>query len=792
GTYPIINWTGDIGSNSPTALNLTGLCSGEFVLQVFDSNDCSETFSYIVNEPEVLELVIDGIEDIDCAGFATGGIAFHAEGGTPGYTYWIEDENGVITNGNIFTNLGPGSYTLYVQDDNDCSVSQVVEIDEPSPLQAQISAVIQIPEQLYVLQCAGDCDAILEADVTGGTGSYTYTWTDGDGIVIGTGVSIENLCAGTYCLAVTDANGCAVSTCFDVTEPEAPLITTSTLSDFGFGNEISCNSACDGSIDLTVTGGVADYSYQWNCSDCGGLSGVEDQNNLCAGFYEVLVTDANFCDQLLQFTLDEPPALTVTTTLSTYGCGYNVSCDDACDGSISLQISGGVPEYVIDWTEAFLPDETEVNDLCPGTYTVCVTDAMNCQACLPVTIIAPEPLTASIDTDIDCESGLVSLCGNISGGCAPYNYQWSDGDTGNCITIVEDGTYCVDVIDSNGCTANVCIEDVVDPDPLTGELLVTTTTCGACNGSIELVLEGGLAPFDIQWTGTGTLDGELLQTDLCPGSYSVSVTDANGCPLDATVTVPNEDGIEVNEQVTNVLCFGGSTGSIFVEIDNAAEPVTITWEDAQGNDIGTGPSVSGLPAGSYTMSWQDAEGCFGTETYTISQPGSPLVLDAEVSLYDNDFNISTIGGNDGYIIVDVSGGTGPYVYTWAPATGNDTTTVNLNLEAGEYALTVTDANGCTIDSLFVLEEPLDLEFPTGFSPNGDGNNQFFVILGVESFPDNEFKVFNRWGNVVYEKSGYNNEWEGQNSNGDPLADGTYYVVFTAGDREYNGYVDLRR
>ncbi len=118
--------------------------------------------------------------------------------------------------------------------------------------------------------------------------------------------------------------------------------------------------------------------------------------------------------------------------------------------------------------------------------------------------------------------------------------------------------------------------------------------------------------------------------------------------------------------------------------------------------------------------------------------------------------------------------------------------MNLNLEAGIYSLTVTDAQGCALDTVFVLEGPLDLAFPTGFSPNGDGSNQFYVIQGVSSFPDNAFKVFNRWGNLVYEKSGYNNEWEGQNMNGEPLADGTYYVVFRAGSTEFNSYVDLRR
>jgi gliding motility-associated-like protein len=792
GTYLTINWTGDIGSNPPTALNLTNLCAGSYTLQVFDSNDCSETFTYTVGEPELLVIELDGSEDIACAGLNTGGIAFHAEGGSAPYTYWIENENGVITPGNIFTSLSAGTYTLYAEDEQGCQATLTVTIDEPQVLQLQISPVIQIPEQVFVLQCNGDCDAILQASVSGGTSPYNYVWTDDDGAVIGTGASLSNLCAGIYCMTVTDANGCVVSACFDVTEPDAPLTITSVVSDFGSGNEISCGGSCDGTIDLTVTGGVPAYNYQWNCSNCGGLNDVEDQSSLCAGFYEVLVTDANFCDQLLQFTLDEPEPVIVTPDILVYGCGFNVSCADACDGGVNLEVSGGVPGYTVDWDNDLLPDDFSLSGLCPGTYTACVIDNIGCEVCIPVTLVAPQAVSVAINRDVDCNTGLVVLCAEVTGGCGPYTYAWPNGDTDDCLDINADGDYCIDVLDANGCAGTACALDVVDPDPFTGQLETTPTTCGACNGSLNLVLQGGVGPFDIDWTGAGTVDGALQQNDLCPGDYSVVVTDALGCVVTASATIPGDDVIEVNETVSGVSCFGGANGVISVSIENATEPVSLTWLDSDGNAIGNGNTLSGLSAGEYTLNWSDAAGCTGSEVFTVAQPLAPLGLEATLSLYENGFNISTFGGNDGFIVVTATGGTAPYDYTWNPTTGNDTTSVNLNLEAGIYSLTLTDAQGCAIDTSFVLAAPLDLGFPTGFSPNGDGSNQFYVIQGVESFPDNEFKVFNRWGNLVYEKSGYNNEWEGQNMNGEPLADGTYYVVFRAGSTEFNSYVDLRR
>jgi len=792
GTFVSINWSGDIGNNLPTATTLTDLCPGTYTLSVFDSNDCEETFTYTITEPEVLEIVVNFEQDITCFGGDDGAVSFEATGGTPDYIYWAEDIDGNQYPGNVIGNLAPGTYTLWAQDANGCLASTPITIDEPEEILLSIEAIIQFDDQVFTLQCNGDCDGALTSTASGGVGTLNYEWENQDGIVIGVEPTLEDLCADNYCLTVTDENGCETEECFEITEPETPFDVQSEISLYAGGFNISCYNACDGSIDLTVSGGVPGYSYQWNCGACGTLDPTEDQASLCADFYEVLVTDANYCDELVQFELTQPDPIIVTTTPMEFSCGYNISCNGECDGTISVEVAGGFPGYAITWEELALVDEYFVDSLCAGTYTICATDDLGCELCSVVTLTEPEVLTVSISDVYDCDNGELELCANISGGCNPYSLFWSSDELSNCITVDEDGNYQVDVTDDNDCEASASITDLVVPEPMDGNVFITSTTCGACNGIIDLQLTGGLLPFTFDWTGTGAVDGQEDQSDLCPGPYSVIVTDQYGCLLDITVTIPSEDGITLQETITGNLCYGSANGSISVIITNAVEPVSITWTDSDGNEIGTGSTISNLEAGTYTLSWSDTEGCFGEEDYIVGQPSSPLVLDAMVSLYDNDYNISVANGTDGSIAIEVSGGTTLYLYVWNPDTGNDTTTVLNNLSAGQYSLTVTDENGCVLDTTFTLIAPEILDFPTGLSPNGDAFNEYYVIVGVEGFPDNEFIVFNRWGNIVYEKPHYENQWYGQNLDGEELPDGTYYIVFRAGDKEFNSYVDLRR
>jgi gliding motility-associated-like protein len=775
GIYDIDWVTGNIGNNSANADTLFNLAPDTYTAIVTDVNFCTNTFTYTITEPEELLAAVDFIQAISCFGADDASIAASADGGVPAYDFTWTDQNQNEYSGSVIGPLASGTYDLTVTDLNECTDTLSVTITDPDPFTVAIDP--NVPGIIFSLSCFGDSNGELGVTINGGDPNFIYEWTDGDGNVLSTDPIISNLPAGTYCVTVTDNGGCEASDCFEITQPLEALVISSEVSVYNGGFNISCYGACDGTIDLTVSGGVPTYTYQWNP----GQETTEDIANACAQFYEVLVTDANGCEHLLDFDLTEPELLGLNITVSQFNCGYNVSCNGECDGSISVEAFGGEPGYTITWVELGLTDVTTVEDLCAGTYTVCVTDAVGCETCEIITISEPEILSVNITQTVDC-LGSVQLCPSISGGCAPYSYQWSDGDASECIDVNSDGLYTLTVIDANGCSASVDVQVVV-PTPLDVTFTSVDADCGLCNGSYNITISGGTLPYDFQ--------GSQTDTDLCPGTYTVTITDANGCVEVVDITIGGPQPFVVNSDRTNLQCFGDNSGSVSLEV-LGTNGVIITWFDQNGDQVGTGSPLTGLPAGTYTGTWVDVNGCTDDVVVSISQP-SEIIINGSSPLFDNGFNISVFAGSDGSIATEVTGGTPGYTYTWTgPVNLADTTAYPSDLPAGTYELTITDANGCTKDTTFVLTEPDILDFPTGISPNGDNQNDSYVIIGVEGFPNNTFKVFNRWGNIVYEKSGYANNWYGQNSDGNDLADGTYFVVFVAGEKEFSSYVDLRR
>jgi gliding motility-associated-like protein len=308
-----------------------------------------------------------------------------------------------------------------------------------------------------------------------------------------------------------------------------------------------------------------------------------------------------------------------------------------------------------------------------------------------------------------------------------------------------------------------------------------------------LDIVGGTPPYSIQWLGpTSIPDDEINATDLCVGEYDALITDSEGCFVILEFEITGPVAMEVNAAVQNPLCFEDCNGSIDVTVSNGELPLTFTWTDGSGNDLGSSEDLEDLCQGQYNLEVTDANGCIQTASYTLTHPDS-LTINGLSPLLSNGYNISDPGGNDGSIETDVTGGTPDYSYDWeGPMTIDQDVSDPDGLIAGEYTLYITDANGCMKDTVIVVTEPDELALPTGLTPNGDGDNDFYVILGIDQHPNNTFKVFNRWGNLVYDRGGYNNEWNGENNNGEDLPDGTYFVVFEASEFQLATYVDLRR
>ncbi|HEX2618239.1 MAG TPA: gliding motility-associated C-terminal domain-containing protein, partial [Flavobacteriales bacterium] len=268
------------------------------------------------------------------------------------------------------------------------------------------------------------------------------------------------------------------------------------------------------------------------------------------------------------------------------------------------------------------------------------------------------------------------------------------------------------------------------------------------------------------------------------GTYVLSVTDANGCTTSAQAVVNGSPALEAEGAVFSPLCHDAAGGSIDVTVNSGAAPFTFAWSNGL-----TQEDISGLPSGAYQLHITDANGCSWQEIFQVTAPEA-IAIDTTLSYYPSGYPVSAYMAHDGSITITPSGGTAPYTILWS--TGSTNVTVD-GLPAGAYTVTVIDANGCAATLAIELEQPMDVMLPTGFTPNGDGQNDAYVVRGIEAYPNNELVVINRWGNVVYQQLNYRNTWRGENREGDLLPNGTYFVILRLdGAGNMQNYVDLRR
>ena len=342
------------------------------------------------------------------------------------------------------------------------------------------------------------------------------------------------------------------------------------------------------------------------------------------------------------------------------------------------------------------------------------------------------------------------------------------------------GTYCLTVTDDNGCSAQNCVT-LSAPDALVAAATTSAAPCGLSTGAVDATITGGSPAYSTVWNA-GEQSEDLA--NVIAGTYTLTVTDANGCISSTTATVAGTPGVEASAGVTGPLCHASTDGAIDLTITSGLAPFTYAWDNGAADE-----DRSGLAGGEYGISITDGNGCTWDSLITVLAP-EVITADTILSHFVNGHNIGSWNGADGSISVDVTGGTPPYTYAWDDGASMAS---RYGLSAGTYEVTITDSNGCSIQLTIILTQPDDLEMPTGFTPNGDGNNDTFVVRGIEAYPGNQLIVYNRWGNVVFDQPHYTNEWRGENQQGQDLPDGTYFVVLRLNaEITLQNYVDLRR
>jgi gliding motility-associated-like protein len=638
-------------NNNATTQDLSGVTAGTYSVTVYDANNCSATASFIITQPAAM--VLNGTPvSVACAGGANGSIAITVNGGVFPYAYlWSTNATTQNVNG-----LSGGTYTVTVTDANGCTISQSFVINEPGAISSSITGVNPT--------CFGANTGSADLNVNGGAQPYSYLWSTFQATQ-----DLNNLTAGTYYVIITDANGCTKRDSVILTQP-LPLLLSTSVTD------VTCNGGTDGAVDLTVTGGTGTYTYAWDNNYSG-----QNLSDVIEGTYNVTVYDANNCSATASGVVSEPALLIAT------GTKVDVHCAGSTDGSISLQVTGGVLPYTFLWSN----NATTQNlaNLAANTYIVTVTDAHGCNTTAQFVISEPSPIISSVSgTNVSCNGlpdGTATL--SVSGGVLPYTFFWSNFQSSQNISGLSGGTYYVIITDAAGCTHRDSVI-ISEPTPIYLTTLPTNVTCNNANdGIIDLTVSGGSPAYQYLWSNNATTQDV---SSLAGGTYTVTVTDAHGCTATTYAIIINPSALSDNYVTHNALCFGDANGSIDLIPSGGTPNYTFLW-----STTATTEDVNGLAAGTYYVTITDTKGCIKSDSVVITEPG-PLYTNGIVK------NVSCNNYCDGAVFVTAYGGTLPYSYTWSSQQSIQNIT---QLCGGDYFLTLTDANNCFVVSDYNVVNP---------------------------------------------------------------------------------------
>ncbi|MBS1581925.1 MAG: SprB repeat-containing protein, partial [Bacteroidetes bacterium] len=671
------------GQGTPSA---SQLCAGPWSVLITDANGCDTTVQFTILEPLPLQAT-PSQTNVTCGGNCDGTASVVVTGGTGTYTYaWTPAPGGGQGTPNA-TGLCAGPASVLITDANGCTLTRNFTILPAVPMQLSLNIV--------PASCPGVCDGTAGIIVTGGVPGYTYLWSPAPGAGQGT-PNVTALCPQAYTLTVTDAVGCDTTIAFTITAP-LPILPNEVVTD------ATCFGTCDGSIVLAPTGGSGTYTYAWTPVPPNG-QGTAQATGLCAGSYQVVIT-SGACDTTLTLSIVSPTAIVPGLTVT------NVACAGECTGTATANTSGGTPGYTYLWAPAPGAGQGTPNAtaMCPGNYTLTITDAAGCDTIVPFTVTAPAPIVPNLGfTNADCGAacnGTATV--NPTGGTPGYTYLWTPAPGGgqgtSSVTGLCPGNWSVTITDAALCDTTVQFT-IITPPPIQVTSVVTPASCAdACDGAIALTATGGLPPYTYTWSPTpGAGQGTPNASGLCPGDWIVIIGDQAGCDTTLTFTVGSPTAILPNGSFTDESCNGPCDGTATVAPTGGGGTYAFFWSPAPPNGQGTN-SVSGLCSGPWSVTITDGNGCDTTWSFMVS----PVVpINAQIDVQDG----LCWGECIGEATVTVTGGVGGYTYDWQPAppAGQGTDHVT-GLCMGNYQVTIADAAGCDTTIQFTVFKPQPIE-----------------------------------------------------------------------------------
>jgi gliding motility-associated-like protein len=729
-----------------------GLLAGPYLVSIKDASGCINSTTINISNLEGATVTATSI-NASC-GASNGSITATGTGGTAPYEYSIDGINYQASN--VFTGLVAGNYSISIKDANGCSnaVNAVIANSNGATVTAT-----------SINASCGASNGSITATGTGGTSPYQYSI---DGINYQASNVFTGLAAGNYTISIKDANGCSNTVNAVIANSNGATVTVTSIS-------ASCGTS-NGSITATGTGGTAPYQYS--------IDGINYRasnvfTGLAAGNYSISIKDANGCSNAVNAVIANSNGATVTATSISASCGTS-------NGSITATGTGGTSPYQYSIDGINYQASNVFTGLAAGIYTIFLRDANGCNTSTTIALSASGKVTlTTIASDAGCTvaDGTITATGNA--GVLPYQYS-KDGiqfQTTNIFSGLSAGLYTITIKDAMGCTTSQSVT-INNTNPV---IVSAGNDQTVCPGS-SVTLNGSSNAQVFVWSPNVSLTNAIsldpIASPITTTQYILTAT-IGLCNKSDTVTVTVLSVPIPNAGKDTSICFGtpyqlrGSGGGHY------------TWHPA---NFLSNPNISnpvfkaGLP-GLYvfTLSVFDDNGCAaGLKDSVYIQVGTPIQISA-----GKDTSIS-INQPLQLQATDISNG-GIINYTWSPSFGLNNPSISNPLlqfsTIGNYTYTVTGqtAEGCTASSSLTIKvmAKAAIYVPNAFTPNGDGHNDLFKPIPAGIRDLKFFKVFNRWGEMVFSSSSFNIGWDG-NFNGKPQDPGTFVWMYEAVD--YNGNI----
>ena len=780
--------------DSPT---FSDLSSGDYTITVQDGSGTTDMLTVTLTSPPELVGEIVSIVDNVCFGASQGSIEITASGGTSSNSTYAYSINGSsIQNTGYFINLPNGSYIISIFDDNFCTTDVNVSITSPDELELILISKTDIT-------CFGMNNGSCTVDAFGGTEVYMYSI---DGVFFGNETIFFDLAGGPHTIIVEDEEGCTDELIVQINEPDAISFDLTTSG-------LVCYDDVDGVISVNNMTGTAPFEFQLN----DGITGPDSVfTGLGAGVYTITGIDDAGCQLMHDIELESPDSLILNVMIVT-----NVECGEDSTGAVILELQNGKGEITYSIDQASNSTGSFEN-LSAGSYTASATDSSGCTAVTEFLIQEGATFTLSTDTVVGAScfgnpDGSFSV--GITGGVEPIQYSLNglDFQESPIFDGLSAGDYNVQVTDSSGCVNTIDVS-IWEPSQLELSYInIQNVECyGDSTGSISISMTGGIPIYTLNENMTFNAEDTIALNSLFAEQHILSIIDINGCELKDTVTIIQNDSLQLfTSFITADSCGLGSTGFIGLNAAGGYAPLTISL-NGESNMTG---EFGNLAAGIYTASVVDTLGCMTSLDITIPSIGGLIIDSIAVgnvschgqsngfidifisnsqgsisyyvndSLYNsNDFNnlsggvyeivaideegcsieleieilepdpltidLLEVNFVEGCLTVEVNGGTKPYRYSIDDkATFQDSTKFS-ELESGDYSIIVIDANGCENTYFYIFDNIAELSFPgLNVFPNPVQNTLF--VHFEEEHSEIAIEIIDRTGKVVNKRSAEN-------------------------------------